>query len=193
MLQKLGSPNAPARETFGIAELGLVRRKSMITARYTWDIRTLRKGFAIHRKTQRATKLILLIAIIFIFWGAYDAITSEHWITGMPPLFFGCLLLFGSRPLAFWQFSRAVRRSPSFRSEMTYTFDPEQIVNSGEGHHSTFTWKKLYSATVSDEGVLLYTNKNLFHWIPAAAFASPSDITTVRSYLEQNGIRIRNA
>jgi hypothetical protein len=75
---------------------------------------------------------------------------------------------------------------------MTYTFDPEQIVNSGEGHHSTFTWKKLYSATVADEGVLLYTNKNLFHWIPATAFASPSDIATVQTYLQQNGVRTRN-
>jgi hypothetical protein len=165
----------------------------MITARYTWDIPTLRTGFAVHRKTQRATKLILLIAIVFICWGAYDAITSEHWISGVPLLFFGSLLLCGSRPLALWQFSRAVRRSPSFGSEMTYTFDPEQIVNSGEGHHSTFTWKKLYSATVTDEGVLLYTNKNLFHWIPVTAFSSPSDIATVQTYLLQNGVRTRNA
>jgi len=76
---------------------------------------------------------------------------------------------------------------------MTYTFDPEQIVNSGEGHHSTFACKKLYSATVTDEGVLLYTNKNLFHWIPVKAFASPADIATVQAYLQQNGVRTRNA
>jgi hypothetical protein len=165
----------------------------MMTARYTWDMDTLRKGFAAHRKTQRATKLVSLVAAVFLCWGAYDAIRSEHWMSGLPLLFFGSLLLFGSKPLAFWQFSRAVRRSPNFGSEMTYTFDPEQIVNFGEGHHSTFTWKKLYSATITDQGVLLYTNKNLFHWIPVTAFASPSDIATVRTYLEQNGIRTRNA
>jgi hypothetical protein len=92
-----------------------------------------------------------------------------------------------------WQFSRAVRRSPSFGSEMTYTFDPQQIVNSGGGHHATFTWKKLYSATVAPDGILLYTNKNLFHWIPVTAFASPSDIATVQVYLNENSVRTQNA
>jgi hypothetical protein len=165
----------------------------MITARYTWDIGTLRKGFAIHRKTLRAIKLVPIIALFFICWGAYDAITSKQWIDGAVPLFFGSLLLFGARPLAFWQFQRAMRRSPSYGSEMTYTFSPEQIENFGEGHHSTFTWKKLYCATVTDDGILLYTQKTLFRWIPATAFNSPSDIATVRTYLEQNGVRTRNA
>src|SRR4051794_20518657 len=156
----------------------------MVTARYIWDFDTLRKGFLLHRKSQRAAKFILLVAVVFVCWGAYDAIASERWVGGAPLILCGLLLLFGSRPLALWQFRRAVLRSPSYGSEMTYTFDPEQIVNSGEGHHSTFTWKKLYSATVSDDGVLLYTNKNLFHWVPATAFASPSDIATVQAYLQ---------
>jgi hypothetical protein len=165
----------------------------MITARYTWDIPTLRRGFAVHRRTQRATKLVLLIGIVFMGWGVYDALTSEHWISGMPLLIFGSLLLFAMRPIAFWQFGRSVRRSPSFGSEITYTFDPEQITNSGEGHHAIFTWKKLYSATVTNEGILLYTNKNLFHWIPVTAFTSPSDVTTLQGYLQQNNVATRNA
>src|SRR4030088_2435609 len=115
----------------------------MINARYKWEIGTLTKGFAIHRKSLPATKYVPIIAIIFICWGAYDAVTSDHWISGAPLLFLGTLLLFGTRPLAFWQFRRAVRRSPSYGSDMTYTFDPDQIVISGEGHHTTFTWKKL--------------------------------------------------
>lgn len=165
----------------------------MVTARYTWDTPTLRKGFALHRRTQRATKLVLLVAIGLIGWGVYDALTAKHWISAVPPLLFGLFLLFGSGPIASWQFDRAARRSPSFGSEMTYTFDPEQVVNSGEGHHAIFTWKTLYSATVTEEGILLYPNKNLFHWIPVTAFASPSDIAIVRSYLQQNGVPTRTA
>jgi hypothetical protein len=165
----------------------------MVTARYTWNIDSLRKGFAIHRRSQRAAKFIPLIAIAFAAWGAYESVTSGQWVSGLPLIVLGLLLLFGSRPLAMWQFSRAVRRSPSFGSEMTYTFDPQQIVNSGEGHHATFTWKKLYSATVTRDGILLYTNKNLFHWIPVTAFASPSDMATVQSYLQDNGVRTQNA
>ena len=165
----------------------------MVTARYTWNIDSLRKGFAIHRKTQRAAKIIPLLGIAFVAWGAYDSYTSEKWVSGLPLVALGIFLLFGSTPLAMWQFSRAVRRSPSYGGEMTYTFDPQQIVNSGEGHHATFTWKKLYSATVTRDGILLYTNKNVFHWLPATAFEFPSDITTVQGYLQGNGIRTKTA
>ena len=165
----------------------------MVTARYTWDTDTLGKGFAVHRRTQRVAKFIPLIAFVFLAWGAYDALTSEHGVSGAPLIVFGLLLLFGLRPLAMRQFSRAVRRSPSYGGEMTYMFDPQQIVNSGEGHHATFTWKKLYSATVTRDGILLYTNKNLFHWIPVTAFESPDDMATVQTYLQQNGVRTQRA
>ena len=165
----------------------------MVTARHMWDIPTLRRGFALHRKTQRATRLIFFGGLALLAWGAYDSITSEHWVSGLPLLFFGSLLLFGSGPIAFWQFGRAVRRSPSFGSVMTYTFDPQQITNSGEGHQASFTWKKVYAATVTADGVLLYTNKNLFHWIPVTAFTSPSDVTTVKTYLRDNDVRTKNA
>jgi len=74
----------------------------MVTARYQWNVR---KGFALHRKSQRAAKLIPLLAIAFVCWGAYDTITSDRWISGVPLISFGLLLLFGSRPLALWQFS----------------------------------------------------------------------------------------
>ena len=53
------------------------------------------------------------------------------WVAGLPLIVLGLLLLFGYRPLVTWQFGRAVRRSPSYGSQMTYTFDPQQIVNSG--------------------------------------------------------------
>jgi hypothetical protein len=165
----------------------------MVTARYTWSIDALRKGFAVHRKTQRAAKLVPLLAIAFVAWGAYGSYSSGHWVSGLPLVVLGLLLLFGSPPVAMWQFTRAVRRSPSYGAEMTYTFDTQQIVNAGEGYHSTFTWKKLYSATVTRDGILLYTNKNLFHWIPVTAFASPSDMATVQGYLQENGVRTQNA
>jgi len=163
----------------------------MVTARYTWNTETLREGFAIHRKTQRAEKLMPLLAIVFVAWGAYDSYTSGHWGTGVPPVVAGLLILFGFRPFMMWQFFRAVRRSPGYCGEITYTFDPQQIVNSGEGYQATFTWQKLYSATVTRNGILLYPAKNFFHWIPAAAFASPADMMTVQDYLQHNNVRIQ--
>jgi hypothetical protein len=164
----------------------------MITARYRWEIETLRKAFAIHYKTLWAAKLAVIIGILSLFAGGYKAVTSEHGIESLPLILFGALSL-SARSFAFWQFRRAVRRSSNYGSEMTYMFAPEQVIISGEGHHSTFTWNKLHSATESREGILLYTLKTVFHWIPVTAFPSPSDLATVHSYLEQNGVRIRNA
>jgi hypothetical protein len=166
----------------------------MITARYKWDTDTLQRGFAIHRRTLTISKIAPIGGAAFLLAALYYVLAQPHsWIEGLPFIVFGVFLIFLSRPLAFWQFRRAVRRSPSYGSEMTYTFDPEQITNSGEGHHATFTWKKLYSATVTPEGILLYTNKNLFHWIPLSAFTSSSDMATVQTYLRNNLVRTKNA
>ena len=50
----------------------------MITARYKWEIGTLCKGLAIHRKTLRVTKFVPIVAIFVMGWGAYEAITTER-------------------------------------------------------------------------------------------------------------------
>jgi hypothetical protein len=164
----------------------------MITARYVWDITALKDGFRLHYKTSSMWKMVWLGSLVIIAIGAYESVTARDWSHGLPLLVFGVAFPLIARPAIFRQFRRTIRRAPSYGSEITYTFDPEQIMISGEGFHSTFTWKKLYSATVSEKGVLLYTQKILFHWVPVTGFAAPSDIATVSSYLDQNGVRTRN-
>jgi len=165
----------------------------MITARYTWNTDSLQKGFAVHRRTQRVTKLFPIIGIPSLAWGVYEAFTSEQWVTGLPFILFAFILLFAAGPLLTRQFVRAVRRSPSYGNEITYKFDPEQVVISGEGHHAAFTWKRLYAATVTRDGILLYSNKNLFHWVPVTAFESGSDFALVPTYLQQSNVPTKNA
>jgi|SRR5581483_498721 len=164
----------------------------MITARYVWDITALKDGFRLHYKTSSMWKAVWLASLVIMVIGGYQSITARDWSHGLPLLVFGAVFPLIVRPAIFRQFRRTIRRAPSYGSEMTYTFDPEQITISGEGFHSAFTWKKLYSATVSEKGVLLYTQKVLFYWVPVTAFAIPADIATVRSYLEQNGVRTQN-
>ena len=109
----------------------------------------------------------------------------------MPLFAFGIVFPLAIRPAIYWQFRRNIKRSPSYGCEMTYTFEPGQVTISGDGFHSTFIWNRLYSATVSPKGILLYPQKIVFHWVPASAFASPGDIDTVNSYLQQNGVKTK--
>jgi hypothetical protein len=164
----------------------------MIAARYTWNTEALRPGFAVHHRSLTISKVapiggaICLLAALY-----YVAVQSRSWIEGLPFIIFGTFLLF-ARPLAFWQFRRAIMRSPSYGSVITYTFTTDQFAISGEGHDATIAWTKLYSATESKGGLLLYPQKNLFHWIPATAFDSPSDIATVCGYLERHHVPTRH-
>lgn len=60
----------------------------MITARYTWEISVLEKGFSIHRKRIKLLKAVPILAIVFIAIGVYQAFTAERsWIEGCPLLF----------------------------------------------------------------------------------------------------------
>ena len=163
-----------------------------ITAHYIWNIDNVRQGFETHRKLLPLTRVGTFLGISLLAWGAYESITSEYWFQGLPLILFGGFLLFGAGPLALWQFQRTARQVPGYDRQITYTFDPAKVVVSGEDYHSTFTWQNLFSATTSDEGILLYPQKGVFHWIPSSAFDSPTDMATVRSYLEQSGIRKRN-
>jgi YcxB-like protein len=164
----------------------------MITARYTWEIQTLQKALRLHRRTRWQTRLVPVVAITFVGLGVYLAVTAgRSWIDGLPPILFGVLLLLLGGPLVYWQFRRSARRSPSYGCEMTWTFDPQQIGIAGEGFNSTFTWKKLYSASISPAGLLLYPQKNLFHWIPRSAFQSQEDFAAVTSLVRENCARTR--
>ncbi len=162
----------------------------MVTARFIWNEANLRKGCAVHWKTLDKVWLTPYLGVIFIAASIYGALYThpDEWADSLYGIFLG-ILFFTLRPLTLWQLGRTLRRSPYFGTEMTYTFAPDQVVNFGEKHYSAFAWRRLESVVVTRDGLLLSINKNLFHWIPAIAFESPSDMKTVEGYLKEKRIR----
>jgi hypothetical protein len=164
----------------------------MVTVHFTWNWENLSKGCEIYWKTLRRVWLTPYLGAIFVAASIYGALYTHpnEWTESLYGIFLG-LLFFCLRPLTVWQLGRAIRRSSHYGTEMIYTFDPDKVANFGEKHFGAFAWKQLESAVVTQEGILLCPSKNLFHWIPAAAFTSPDDMKTVEGFLKDHGIRTK--
>ncbi len=166
----------------------------MVAARYTWDLKTLERGFSIHFRTQSSQTLGLAAGFLLILFGLVELLTAEEpLVDGIPPLTVGLLLLLITRPILYRRFRRSVCRAPMYGGEVTWTFDSQRAAFASRGSVAEFPWENLYSVTMSPEGFLLYPTRSSFHWIPAKAFATERDLETVRSFIVESGVRRRKA
>ena len=78
----------------------------------------------------------------------------------------GSLIFFFRRKLAIW---KSVRRSfhgkPSSQ-EITMNATPDKLVISSLESNGAAKWSNFMDVKVCEQGILLYTQKNLFNWIP---------------------------
>jgi len=167
---------------------------NMIQAHYIWDLTSLDRGIALHLRSNVVARMAPLGALVLVVYAAFEFTTSKlPLVDGLPPLTVGMLLLAGIRPMMRWQFRRAIRRAPTYGCEMNWEFSPERAMISGADSEASFPWKMLHSAVVSADGMLLYPQKNLFHWIPASAFASPEEYAEACAIVEAAGVKVRKA
>jgi len=163
----------------------------MITARYTWDLPTLRPGLALYLKSHWTIKVLLVASLAFLVFGLWLGFTSRSGWIDIVPIFSFAAVLFFIPLLLRWKFSRAVRRSPFYGNEMNWTFDPEHLSLASDGLNTTLAWKKLVSATLSSQGILLYLSKQSFYWLPLSAFSSPADFQALQDLITQTGIPVK--
>jgi hypothetical protein len=100
---------------------------------------------------------------------------TDRWICGV--IAAGGLYFLFLRPLEvrFWTRRQFVRR-PDKNKEIEWLFAIDRIEVSSSSANSSFTWDELAKAVYCPEGLLLYQNEQIFHWIPAHAFQSPDEL-----------------
>ncbi len=104
------------------------------------------------------------------------------------PLMFG--LLFALMPLITrYQAKRISKKSRVAGQTFIWTFNAEKISNETDGANASFDWNKLAEIKEVSDGFLLFTQRNLAHWIPKKAFATTNDIETFRGFIRQNKIK----
>jgi hypothetical protein len=57
---------------------------------------------------------------------------------------------------------------------------------------SDAAWASVYKAVLSRDGLLLYSNERMFHWLPCDAFASADDFAAARALVEASVARVKS-
>ena len=80
------------------------------------------------------------------------------------------LLAIGAYYLIKWRIKQTIRKIPSLNAQVTWTFDDQKYVMQTDHASGQNAWQNVFEAVVFPEGVLIYPQKQLFHWIPREAF-----------------------
>ena len=59
---------------------------------------------------------------------------------------------------------------------VTWEFHPDRIVSKTEASSATLEWRMISRVLQTKQGVLLYPNDRVFHWLPVHAFRDTADL-----------------
>lgn len=171
------SPTAPLESPESIPDVPQVN--APVVARYLWTADEFMLAYDAHQqhKCRRGFRVALILLC--------GVLTGLVWLAlGTSPLFFiglGCavglyLTLF-NRSLLRWRIRRQFAKRPDSEAETEWHFTPDSVLVATPSSRSERSWNHFSQMVDSPNGVLLYLNHKMFHWIPHHAFASDVDYT----------------
>lgn len=90
------------------------------------------------------------------------------------------------RPMIWQMWSeRKLRKHPAYGSEITYTFNAEEVIMEGSSGKVNVPWDQFYELEETKKGLLLYQNKKDYLWIPSYDFES-DEMTSVVTFYESS-------
>ena len=130
--------------------------------------------------------LLLFIALLLVAW-VFLPSTS-----GPPVLAVIILVAFSLYGLTFdlinaWYWSRGFSKRPDANSEIDWQFSDTEITMRWALGAANVSWKSFFKIVETNDGFLFYYLRNIFYWLPFAAFESPECIDRVRRLIAENG------
>ena len=168
-----------------------------IHAHYTWTADlcvaaysvALRNSFQHKIRIAIITVLIVLVVLIAIDPSA-GGIGGFSWIMALA----AAVLLATSRPARNWWIRRPFAKRPDANAPMSVALGGDRLKFDMSGiAKSDAAWASVYKALLSADGLLLYSNERMFHWLPRDAFASAEDFAAARALIEANVARVKSS
>ena len=148
-----------------------------IKASFVFNDKTYHGAYAEHLKHRRnlLMRLRALMCVVFIVVGAVMIIKSDNrtnktlFALGAISVSAGSIGYF--RPMI-WQMwhERNARKNPAYKSKVHYIFSDEMLTVDGKQGRFDIAWEDVYELVGTKKGVLVYTNKKSYLWIPKVAF-----------------------
>ncbi|MEM7760604.1 MAG: YcxB family protein [Cyanobacteria bacterium P01_A01_bin.40] len=150
-----------------------------IYLKYPWKTEDIVKGYKYHRKSANVYRILtivyLIIGIVNICLGLYGIFVrqdSGSWSSVVLGIFF----LFVNRINLFF-YARNFQKLNYENKQVEWEISKDKIIHRMINlSESTFNWDLIQGISDTQEGFLLYPQKNMFYWLPKSAFNSEEDI-----------------
>jgi hypothetical protein len=168
-----------------------------IHAHYTWtaDLCVDAYRVALRNSLQhkiRIAIIVVLIALVVLI--AIDPSAGDMRGFGWIMALAAAVVLATSRPARNWWIRRRFAKRPDANASMSVVFGDDGLKFDMPGiAKSEAAWASVYKALLSADGLLLYSNERMFHWLPRDAFASAEDFAAARALIEANVARVKSA
>ena len=164
-----------------------------IHAHYTWTADLCVAAYRVALRNSLQHKIRIAIIVVLIVLGVLIAVEPSTggirgiggigWIIALA----AAVLLATSRPARNWWIRKRFARRPDADAPMSVALGDDGLKFDMPGiAKSEAAWASVYKAVLSRDGLLLYSNERMFHWLPRDAFASADDFAAARGLIEAN-------
>jgi hypothetical protein len=160
----------------------------MITLHETLSENDYRQAFSLHYKTFRMSRWRPVLALVLIVLGGYLLFTTRSMV-GFFSVAYGLFMLFREK---FWlnrivQFMKSTRH---FKQPLTITITDDGALQQQQGESSTTAPLSSFLGYVrTNDGVLLYQQRNYFLFLKASAFESVKAIDRLEETFAQQNVK----
>ncbi len=158
------------------------------TAEYIFNEATMRRGRYWHWFKKPILVWIFpvigLFAVVLGFW--LNSLNSQSITAWMLPIF-GTYAIFRYWIIGF-RFEHRIRANPMYGYELKWVVDDTGSTSIFPKGESKSSWEHLYAIYVTPDGFLIYPQKEIWAWIPKAAFKSEEEITFVEEVLMRQAV-----
>lgn len=165
----------------------------MIEAKYVLSAAELMRGvdFHLRRKLKLAQNTPIFAALFLIL---FVLIYRNAQLSVLPWLLIFIIAGFG---LVYpWLLKLAIKRSfrklPDFNKEMFFAFAEDHLFIKTADGESRRSWDSLSEAIIGQDGMLIYLQPALFHWLPASAFKPPADFARAVELMTRKIKKVKN-
>ena len=158
----------------------------MIYAKYVLDESAMLEAWKWHWRSQGMRRWAMPAIGLFMLFSY-----GISWVLGIGTfdqvglVFLGIALLFVPEFNKI-QFRNLIRKMPMYQKEVLFALDQEKLKTEIGGNMSENKLSSYFLVRITSKGILVYTQKNIFSWIPRSGFASNEDFKQAVSIFKLN-------
>lgn len=152
-----------------------------VSARYNWTIDDLLTGRRITMRLNRRLhyfRLAMCVLAAILMWSTH----RNGWVFVASLFAIAFLIYLGlllRRFISEWTLRRQFPKRPDAGAEVGWDISEDGILATSPHSRTELKWTIFQRVVATPKGIVFMPNRQIFHFLPARAFASPGEMETV--------------